>query len=139
MKPESSYITPGKDGATVPLLPSDDEWWETEAEFFTSYEFQTTVPDGATIQSVKIYIEHWEEEDLSAGSIQWEVGTGLLTSPAPLATQVAPLHFSEEAEATDVWDVSTVLTRGNVAAFRLRTVTIPSPVIMAFRCSSWPE
>ena len=98
------------DDETYTVLTSDDEWWETEAEFFTSYEFQRTVPAAATIQSVKIYIEHWEEEGLSAGSIQWEVGTGLLKSPASLATQMAPLHFSEEAEATDIWDVSTVVT-----------------------------
>ena len=60
---------------------------------------------------MKIYIEHWEEEDLSAGSIQWEAGTGPLENPFVLAAKVvAPLHFSEEAEAVDAWDVSAVVT-----------------------------
>ena len=58
------------DGKTYTIQASDDEWWGIEAAFFTSYGFQTTVPDGATIQSVNIYIEHWEEVELSAGSIQ---------------------------------------------------------------------
>ena len=42
--------------------------------------------------------------------MEWQVGTGSLTSPTILGTQQAPKRSPAKKEATDVWDVSTLLT-----------------------------
>ena len=96
------------DGKVFMIKVSDNQWWDVAAGFYTSFEFTgPTVPASATIQSVKVYVEHWEEQGMNNGSVQWEVATGSLNSPNVVGSIVAPMHVDEANEATDEWDVCT--------------------------------
>ena len=78
--------------------------------YFVSLEFDGTVPGGATIVSVKVYIEHAEDNGFAAGELVWEVGTGTLSSPTVLgSTTPTMLKTSPNQEAVVEWDVSTII------------------------------
>ena len=89
---------------------SDNEWWDTKAGYSNFFEFEGIIPPNATIRSVKIYFEHWEEGGLDKGAVKLQVGTGLLKSPDILASQQAPNRSTAKKEQTDVWDVSALVT-----------------------------
>ena len=75
--------TLSEDGKLDIVRISDYDWWETEADSYTSVEFDKIVPADATIQSVVIYGNHWEEADISpADPIVWQVGGGDLVNPS---------------------------------------------------------
>jgi len=60
---------------------SDNDWWETEEGRYTSFEFSNvSIPTGATLTSVLIYVEHWEEEGFN-GKVEWSAGTGWPNGP----------------------------------------------------------
>lgn len=92
---------------TYMVQTSDDDWWEIEAGFYTSFEFSdVSIPGGATITSVIIHVEHYEESGFQ-GNVEWKVGTGWPSSPAEWgSTTSIPLRKGEGNEATDSWDVT---------------------------------
>ena len=77
---------------------------------FTSLRFDQVVPAGATITSVRIFVEHYEEDSFGANGLRWDVGTGALQSPAVLGSTLAPINEGASLETTDVWDVSSLIT-----------------------------
>ena len=96
-------------GKTYVVQASDNEWADIDSGYSVSYQFHTpTVPAGATIMSVKIYVEHWEESDF-AGSVRWKVGTGWPGSPTVWASADSMLHIGEGGEDEDFWDVTGVV------------------------------
>ena len=88
---------------------SDNSWGMVEAGFYKSFQFDTTqAPAGATVQSVVIYVEHWEETDISlSDSIVWEIGGGNIMNPSVLASTNSTLLVGESSELTTSWDVTT--------------------------------
>jgi len=97
-------------------------WWETEFGYYTSYEFSDiSIPTGATITSVMIYVEHYEEEDFRNGKLQWNVGTGWPNNPVVWDSIVPPVHQRERNESIDSWGVTNVVnTPENVNSLELR-------------------
>jgi hypothetical protein len=91
---------------------SPNDWFQVEAGHFLSLQFQGGIPSGATIQSVKVGIEHFEEPDLmpaSPLSIVWQVGGGSLQNPTVTAS-TAPAHLSGPgAEQTVEWDLTSAV------------------------------
>ena len=97
-----------QDGKLYAVQGSDNQWGKVEPGYFTSYEFQN-LPPGATIQSVRINVEHHEEEGMAANSLLWEAGLGLLANPS-VRTSTRPALLSGQAnEATVEWDVSNMI------------------------------
>ena len=109
-----------QDGKLYTVQTSDNVWWETEAGHATSFRFGG-IPAGATVQSVKVYIEHYEEVDISADSIVWEAGGGPLESPIVLTSQRPAVRRGESAEATVEWDLTgTITTAAQVNDLKVR-------------------
>ena len=94
-------------GLYVDIESSDNNRLELDVPYFVSLEFDQTVPSGATIVSVKVYIEHFEDDGYLAGELSFEVGTGSLSSPTVLGSTLPTILIAQEGEAYAEWDVST--------------------------------
>jgi hypothetical protein len=99
-----------QDGKVYTVQASDDERWETDAEHFTAFQFTNPLPAGAVIQSVRVMIEHHEENGFSNGALRWEVGIGDLRNPVPLIGQSPPVLHGKGAEARVEWNVTPFLS-----------------------------
>lgn len=88
---------------------SDDNRWETKVGSYISYAFSDVfIPADATIQSVVIFVEHYEEERFAKGKLEWAVGTGWPNKPVVWAAIKAPINEGESNENVDTWDVTSV-------------------------------
>lgn len=93
------------DGKLYVVQNSDNDWWETISGYFTSFEFDQAVPPGATVISVRVYFEHWQEEGIDPASIKWHVATGALDAPSIAGTTTAPDRPGNSQEGVDSWDI----------------------------------
>jgi len=95
----------------IPLVQStDDQRLETVPRSYTCYGFSDpSIPAGATIISVVIFIEHFEDPSFTQGKLAWSVGTGWPTRPAAWASIEAPVRTGQSGEATDSWDVTSAV------------------------------
>ena len=111
-----------EDGKLYLLLSSDNDRWETESSFYTSYEFSDlSLPAGAVITSAGIYVEHYEESDYQNGNLEWNIGTGWPDAPDVWATNSeVPVHSPESNEAVDIWNVTSLVTVDNLNALQLQ-------------------
>ena len=93
------------------VLTSDDEWLETGPHSYTCYRFaDLSIPDGAAIVSVIIFIEHFEDQSFTKGKLAWSVGTGWPSRPEVWASiEAAPVRLGQRREATDSWDVTSAV------------------------------
>ncbi|MCH8294679.1 fibronectin type III domain-containing protein [Candidatus Poribacteria bacterium] len=105
-----------RSGQVSLVQASDNKRLSLEKSSFVSFQFENNVvPPSATIQSVKILIEHYQDKWFKE-SIRWQVGTlgmeGLIDENANILTMLdpAPIHSHPRQEQTDVWDVSGVVT-----------------------------
>lgn len=116
-------VTDGYDTKTHKLLSEegkvhylqfdDGDRWETEADHFTAYQFSkatNALPPNANIQSVKIAVEHHEEDGFANGALRWEAGIGDLYNPIPLTSHAPTILRGENAEAYVEWDITTWFT-----------------------------
>ncbi|MBN1806046.1 MAG: hypothetical protein JW837_12420 [Sedimentisphaerales bacterium] len=86
---------------------SNNDRWETSIGSHVSYAFsEVFVPTEATIKSVVVFIEHFEEERFIEGKLEWSVGTGWPHKPEVWAAIKAPIHRGESNENVDTWDVT---------------------------------
>ncbi|MFC1717484.1 Ig-like domain-containing protein, partial [Candidatus Poribacteria bacterium] len=122
VSPLSSYtltrtVIDGYDGKTGTTLEeaektyvvqtSDDDWWKVQPGYYTSIKFSDSVPDGANITSVVIYVEHWEDKGFAAEDMEWKVGTGWPDSPIEWGnTTTIPVLEGSKNEDTYSWDVT---------------------------------
>ena len=93
------------------IQTSNDVWFDKDMSggapaYFISLEFDQTVPSGATITSVKVYIEHWENNGFLDGELAWEVGGGTLSSPSSLQSTTPTILLGSGNEAVVEWDVT---------------------------------
>ena len=93
---------------------SDDVYFQLDSPggtpgYFLSVQYDQTVPTGATINSVKIYIEHWEDSGYGSGQMTWEVGTGTLSGPTVLGSTIPTVLTKEINQAVVEWDVSSII------------------------------
>ena len=86
---------------------SDNMCQEIMAGSYVSYDFSSvTVPAGATISSVVVNVEHFEEEQFIPGKMQWQIGTGWPEKPAIWVSANAPIRIGQKNEAVDSWDIT---------------------------------
>lgn len=88
---------------------SDNDRLDLESGDFWSFKLQNTVPANTPIRSVKVYIEHHEEEGISPNSVVFQVGGGSLTQPSTLGSQTVPVLSGESKEGRVEWDVTTAI------------------------------
>ena len=94
-------------GKITAVQASDNDRWETEPGSYICYDFcDASVPTGASIISVVVYMEHFEEEGFPPRKLQWCAGTGWPAHPAVWASIDAPVREGEGNEATDSWDIT---------------------------------
>lgn len=95
-------------GLVAALKTSDDNWSETELDSYTFYDFiESSIPNGAKIISVVLYIEHYEDEQFPSDKLKWYIGSGWPDNPVIWASTVAPMHLGRRYEAIDSWDITT--------------------------------
>jgi cellulose biosynthesis protein BcsQ len=86
---------------------SDDKCQEILAGSYVSYDFSSvTIPPGATVSSVVVNVEHFEEDQFIPGKMQWQVGTGWPDNPAVWISANAPIRKGQKNESVDSWDVT---------------------------------
>ena len=92
---------------TYLLQTSDNLLWPGQFGGYNSFQFSDVlIPAGATISSVKIFVEHLEERRFAKGGLIWQVGTGWPADPTVWATNTATLLNTKNNEATDSWDIT---------------------------------
>jgi hypothetical protein len=112
--PVTLFVTNGwnsKDSTTLAqtgtvsrVTAGDDVRAEVEPGAVASYRFQA-VPGGAVIQTVKVHVEHHEEEGFADGGVVWRVGGGSLQSPTMLSQRRPAVRSGEVNEGTEAWGV----------------------------------
>jgi cellulose biosynthesis protein BcsQ len=110
------------DGKTSLVKDSDDKRQEILPGSYVSYNFShVTIPPGATVSSVVIYVEHFEEDQFIPGKLQWQVGTGWPNDPAVWVSANAPIRKGQKNEAVDSLDVTSfVNTPEKVGSLQLQ-------------------
>ena len=94
----------------VIVQASDNDRRETDPGLYTSYDFSDVyIPEGATISSVVVYVEHFEQEEFPEGKLQWTAGTGWPDNPMIWASINAPVYAGEPNESTDLWDLTSLV------------------------------
>ncbi|MHC4430577.1 MAG: cadherin-like domain-containing protein [Planctomycetota bacterium] len=89
---------------------SNNSRMEIEPRSYTCYKFDdASIPAGASIVSVIVYIEHFEEESFRDGKLNWSVGTGWPEKPAIWASTEALVRRGGDNEAKDAWDVTSAV------------------------------
>jgi len=102
----------------------DDKRVETAPRSYTCYEFEDAgIPAGASIISITVHIEHFEEPAFGDGRLKWALGTGWPGKPVVWASIDAPVREGANNEARDSWDVtSSVDTPEKVNSLNLQVV-----------------
>ncbi|MBN2593169.1 MAG: tandem-95 repeat protein [Sedimentisphaerales bacterium] len=95
----------------IPVIQtSDNDRLETVPLSYTCYRFtDPSIPEGAAIVSVVVYIEHFEDPSFTKGKLVWSVGTGWPSKPDVWASIEAPVRQGQDSEATDSWDVTSAV------------------------------
>lgn len=107
----------------IPVVQaSDNNRLETEPRSNTCYGFcDASIPDGASIKSVVVYVEHFEDPAFPGEKLEWAVGTGWPAKPAVWASIAAPVRPGQIREAMDSWDItSAVDTAAKANALQLQ-------------------
>jgi len=98
------------EGAVGLVQDSDDKRQEVNAGSYISYNFsQVSVPPGATITSVVLHVEHFEDDQFTSGKLQWVVGTGWPDKPETWISIDAPVRKGKQNEAVDSWDITSFI------------------------------
>jgi hypothetical protein len=92
---------------------SDNDRLDIDAGYYTAFQFESLVPTGTTIESVKVNVEHHEEDALSPsiswGVVYWPPGHDQPTVNQMITltpTSTPGLLLRERKEARAEWDVS---------------------------------
>jgi len=107
----------------IPVVQtSDNNRLETEPRSYTCYCFSNpSIPAGAAVVSVVVFVEHFEDPSFTNGKLAWSVGTGWPNKPNVWAAIEAPIRQGPSSEATDSWDVtSAVETAEKVNSFQFQ-------------------
>lgn len=111
------------DGKVSVIQSSDNVRADVEAGYSLSLAFEANVPAGATIVSVRVHVEHHEEQGFPSTGLGWQVGGGSLTGPTVLGTTSPAVLSGERNEATVAWDVTSWIdtsTKANELRFVVR-------------------
>ena len=64
------------------------------------------LPEGATIASMAISIEHFESKGFADKKLQWKIGTGWPDNPEEWFSIDAPIHEGQDEESADLWEIT---------------------------------
>ena len=107
----------------IQVNSSNNDWLLIDTPYWISFQFDQTVPVGATIVSAKVYVEHWEDNGFKAGELSWEIGTGTLSSPTVLGSTTPTVVTGDTSEVTVEWDVTTWIdTRAEANDMKLKVL-----------------
>ena len=103
---------------------SDDKWIEIGDGSSISFNFsKQTIPLGAKVAKVMLYVEHYEDESFPPGKLKWEIGKGWPDNPMVWFWAYAQVHEGKQKEATDSWDITSFgNTSEKINALQLRIV-----------------
>jgi len=92
---------------------SDNNRLEINPGSYISFNLSDiSVPSGAKIKSVILYVEHFEQERFTSGKLKWNIGTGWPKKPAVWISIDGPVRVGQENESLDCWDVTSLVTTG---------------------------
>jgi hypothetical protein len=94
-------------GELEKVAESDNEWLVVDANSWTSFAFAPDVPAGATIQQVRVVVEHHEDFNTPYEDIIWEVGGGPLDAPAIVDSTPVVIFTTFGNDKVHEWDVTT--------------------------------
>lgn len=109
---EDSHYQKGKrplsaDAEVTAVQNSDNKRCEIGGGSYICYDLSdASIPEGAAIVSVVVYVEHFEEKEFPAKKLKWCVGTGWPEKPVVWASIDAPVREAEGSELTDSWDIT---------------------------------
>jgi len=94
-------------GAIGVVQASDDKHQDIHGGAYISYDFSDIpIPANATIGSVAVCVEHFEDGPFASGKLQWAVGTNWPGDPTVWITTSAPTRTGKQNESMDSWDVT---------------------------------
>ena len=92
------------------IQASDNNYNEIPGNSFISYVFTgESIPAGATIASVVLYIEHFENTAFPSDKLQWNIGTGWPNNADIWDSINAPTHEGQAKKAADSWDITSFI------------------------------
>lgn len=99
---------------TAVVQASDNNRLEIKPGSYVSFNLSDiSVPPGAKIKSVIVYVEHFEQERFASGRLTWSIGTGWPQKPVTWVSINGPIRAGEENESLDCWDVTSFVTTGD--------------------------
>lgn len=95
------------DGKLDVVQTSDDKRQEIRGGSYISYSFSgVSIPTGASVASVVVYVEHFEQDRFVPGKMKWQIGTGWPSKPEVWISTNAPVRTGQKNEAVDSWDIT---------------------------------
>lgn len=94
-------------GTTDVVQTSDDKHQDISGGSYIVYDFSDiSIPTNATLTSVVVWVEHFEEGSITPGKLQWAVGTNWPDEPTVWISTQAPTREGKQNESVDAWDVT---------------------------------
>jgi len=111
-----------EDGRIEAIKASDDKRIEGGYGSTISFDFSNvTIPQGAKVAKVMLYVEHYEDEGFPLGKLKWEIGEGWPDKPTVWFAGNATINQGKQKESTDSWDITSFgNTAQKVNALQLR-------------------
>ncbi len=89
------------------LQAVDDEMYPIQAGSYTVFSFaKVSIPEGAKISSVVLYVKHFEEPQFPAGKLDWKVGAGWPASPSSWLSLTPSVYDGQRNKGTLAWDLN---------------------------------
>jgi large repetitive protein len=105
-KPESS---PTSAAVKSSLATSDGNVITIPAGSYLCLNFSDiTIPQGAKIASIVLYVEHYEDDNFPADRLTWSIGTGWPDKPAVYDTMNAPVRTGRKSKTQEMWDITSL-------------------------------
>jgi hypothetical protein len=86
---------------------SDDKYQAISGGSYIAYDFaDIAIPANATLSSVVVCVEHYEEGSMAPGKVKWAVGTNWPKDPKVWISAKAPTRGGKQRKSVDSWDVT---------------------------------
>ncbi|MFC1634240.1 Ig-like domain-containing protein [Planctomycetota bacterium] len=110
------------DGTTGIVQASDGRHQEISGGGYIAYDFvDIAIPTNATLISVVVCVEHYEQGSISTGKLQWAVGANWPNDPKVWISVKAPTRKGKQNESMDCWDVTSFVdTPEKLRTFQLQ-------------------
>lgn len=92
------------------VLSSDNKYIEIDADSYMFFDFSdASIPEGAKIVSVTVFVEHFEDEQFPFGKLKWSIGTDWPDNPIAWSSINASVRDGQRNKATDSWDITSLI------------------------------